>query len=101
MMGGAIFVSAAQSIFSNRLLQALSVRAPDIDSGKVLATGASELRENFSAAELPDILDSYMQGLKGAFALGIALAVVAVVTSFGPPVRSIKGRVVSEAVGAA
>ena len=92
-MGGAVFVSAAQSVFSNRLLQALSIDAPGIGPEKVLATGASELRDSFSTAELPGLLNSYMEGLRGAFALGIALAVAAVVMSLGPPVRPIKGRV--------
>lgn len=96
-----MFVSAAQSIFSNRLLQALSSHAPGVDREHVLTVGASELRGNFSSAELSGILESYMVGLKGAFALGVALAVAAVVTSFGPPIKTIKGKVKIEAAGAA
>lgn len=101
MIGGALFVSAAQSIFSNRLLRTLSTNVPGIDPAHILVVGASELRGSFSSAELPGILASYMVGLKGAFALGVALAVAAVVTSFGPPIKSIKGKVAAEATGAA
>lgn len=39
-----------------------------------MATGATQLREAFSAADLPGILIAYMDGLKVAFALAIALA---------------------------
>lgn len=99
MIGGAMFVSAAQCIFSNRLLQALSIHASEIDREHVLAVGASELRGSFSSTELPGILESYMVGLKGAFALGVALAVTAVIASFGPPVKTIKGKVKVGATG--
>lgn len=89
-MGGAILVSAGESILSNRLLQALAINVPELDPAEVLNVGASGLRKHFSPTVLPGITESYTVGLKGAFALGIAVAVAAVVTSFGPPVKSIK-----------
>ena len=92
MMGGAICVSAGESILSNRLLQALVTNVPELDPAEVLNIGASELRTHFSSTILPEIIKSYMVGLKGAFSLGIAVAVAAVVTSFGPPIKSIKGK---------
>lgn len=90
MMGGAIFVSAGESILSNQLLQALAINVPELDPAEVLNVGASGLRTRFSSTLLPGIIESYMVGLKGAFALGTAVAVAAVATSLGPPIKSIK-----------
>jgi hypothetical protein len=87
MTGGAIFVSIAQSIFSNLLLSSL---VTDVDPIKVLETGASELRQAFHGAQLDDVLNGYLAGLRGSFALGLALALAAVVLSVVPPIRSIK-----------
>lgn len=74
---------------------------PELNPADVLNAGASGLQSHFSSALLPGIMNSYMVGLKGAFALGIALAVAAVVTSFGPPIKSIKKKGMHAAVGAA
>ena len=101
MMGGAVFVSAGECILSNQLLRALAANVPELNPADVLNAGASGLRNHFSSAVLPGILNSYMVGLKAAFALGIALAVAAVVSSFGPPIKSIKKKGVHAGLGAA
>jgi MFS transporter, DHA2 family, glioxin efflux transporter len=96
-IGGALFVSAAESIFGNRLLQSVSTNAPGVDPILVLHTGASEIRTVFLGVDLPGVLSSYMLGLKGAWALGLALAAGAVVASFGPRRNRIRRKVASEA----
>ncbi|MCJ1439371.1 hypothetical protein MMC27_008763 [Xylographa pallens] len=98
MIGGAICVSAAQSVFSNRLLRSLPANAPSVNPTTVLNTGASDIRVVFAGQQLEGVLASYMIGLRSAFALGIACAVAATVTSWGPKVRSIHGKVKAEAV---
>ncbi len=80
-------MSIAQSIFSNLLLRSLET---EVDPMLVLETGASELRRVFSKEHLDDVLNGYMTGLRGSFALGIALAVGAFSLSFAPPMRNIK-----------
>lgn len=87
MTGGAIFVSIAQAIFSNLLLRSLTT---DVDPTEVLQTGASELRQTFHGTQLDDVLNGYLKGLKGAFALGTAIAVAAVIMSLVSPIRNIK-----------
>ncbi|RDL42232.1 uncharacterized protein BP5553_02211 [Venustampulla echinocandica] len=89
MMGGAVFVSVGQSIFTNLLLTNLP---PNVNPADILQTGASSLRERFRSEDLPGIHHAYLTGLKGTFALGIALAVAAVVASLGPPIRTVKNR---------
>ncbi len=73
-MGGAFFVSAANTAFTNRLISRVALTAPGVNPALVIATGATQLRGVFTAEELPGILIAYMDGLRLAFALGIATA---------------------------
>ena len=81
---GAVFISVAQVLFANKLLQEVKAHVKGVDPGLVVVTGATELRKVFSSTELPGILRSYMTGLKDAYALAIALGgvacIIAVVT---------------------
>ncbi|KAJ9602155.1 hypothetical protein H2200_013275 [Cladophialophora chaetospira] len=92
-IGGAVFISAAQSGFANKLLHQLPSKAPTVDAGKVLATGATDLRRVFDAAQIPGILDAYMEGLRVPFAIAVACAALTFVISFAPRWESIKGKV--------
>jgi hypothetical protein len=88
-MGGAYFVLAAQSLFSNRLLQRLAQIAPSMDAEKVLHTGASELRQVFSGGELASVVDAYMTGLKDVFAFAMAGAALTALFSLLIPFKRI------------
>lgn len=73
ILGGAFFVSAAQSAFSNKLISRLATTAPGLDPSRILAVGATDLRKAFPATQIPGILLAYMDGLKVAYALVVAL----------------------------
>ncbi|KEF63583.1 uncharacterized protein A1O9_01561 [Exophiala aquamarina CBS 119918] len=92
-VGGAVFISAAQAGFVNKTLKALAVKAPDINPGLVVATGATDLRKVFTEEQIPRILSAYMEGLKVPFAMCIAFAGVSFVIAFAPRWESIKGKV--------
>lgn len=92
-MGGAVMVSAVQSAFSNELVKSLVVKAPHVDPAKVIAIGATELRKFYQGAELQGIVDSYMDGVKVAFILCIALAGASVIFAMCMPWVSVKGKV--------
>jgi hypothetical protein len=77
MMGGTFFVSAAQSIFSNKLVKHLKVNVPEIDPNKVIGLGATNFRNSLPAAAIPGVLLSYMQSLQPVFILATTLAGVA------------------------
>ncbi|KAK7751747.1 hypothetical protein SLS62_006232 [Diatrype stigma] len=72
--GGAFTISSAQAAFINQMLAKLAESAPGIDGARVIATGAAQLREVFTSEELPGVLEAYMHGLKGAFAVSIGFA---------------------------
>jgi MFS family permease len=80
-ISGAIFVSVGQTLFANKLVEAVPKYAPGVDPAKVVATGATQLKDVFSATDLPGVIKAYMEGLKDAYALGIALAGCAVLAS--------------------
>ncbi|KAI9876565.1 MAG: hypothetical protein M1823_007254, partial [Watsoniomyces obsoletus] len=52
-IGGAIWISAAQAGFTNKLLQRLPITAPGVSPELVIITGATELRNVFTAEQLP------------------------------------------------
>ena len=88
-IGGSFFVAAGQTAFTNKLIGALPSHAPGVDAAKVVATGATELRKNFSAEELPGIIASYMIGIQSAFIIGIALVGASLFVALFAPWRKI------------
>ncbi|EXJ94025.1 hypothetical protein A1O1_02418 [Capronia coronata CBS 617.96] len=92
-IGGAIFISAAQAGFTNKMLKELPIRAPTVNPALVIATGATDLRRVFTPEQIPGIMSAYMQGLRVPFAICLACACVTFFISFAPRWESIKGRV--------
>lgn len=93
-LGGALFVAVAQTVFQNGVVRAAKELVPDIDPQLVLSTGATELREVLTKIgkqdELPEVLKTYMAGLKDAFRVSVGLASAAVLTSVFVEWKSIK-----------
>lgn len=89
-VGGAIWISAGQAGWANKMLKLIAEKVPDVSPGLVVATGASELRDVFTAEQLPGILDAYMEGIRVPIAIAIALACVSTVLAFAPRWEKIK-----------
>ncbi|KAK3369997.1 major facilitator superfamily domain-containing protein [Podospora didyma] len=81
-IGGAIFVSAAQSAFVNRMISKAAETVPDVNPLMILATGATQIRNAFTPEQVPGILIAYMAGLKLTFAITIAGIGFATILSF-------------------
>src|ERR1700712_4442639 len=81
MMGGTYFISAAQSIFANKLIGHLKVNVPEIDPKEVVGLGATQFRDALPSTAIPGVVLSYMQSLHIVFALATALAGVATLVS--------------------
>ena len=97
-MGGALFVSAGQVLYTNRLLARVPALVPGVSPALVLATGATELRKVFSAEEVPGVVRAYMDGLKLTFVLAVALAGVTLPVALFAKWRNIKPQVPGVAV---
>ncbi|KAK4229590.1 major facilitator superfamily domain-containing protein [Podospora fimiseda] len=89
-VGGAFSTSAGQAAFVNQLLKELPKTASSVDPHLVLGTGASELRNVFSSEVLPGVVEAYMVGIKGAFAVALAFAGVAFLFSLMVPAKRLE-----------
>lgn len=89
-MGGAFMVSAAQTAFTNQMMNKIREYSPQTDVAAVVATGVTEIRKVYQGAELTAILRSYSDGLQVAFAIMVALTGIATLCAFFLPWKSIK-----------
>jgi MFS transporter, DHA2 family, glioxin efflux transporter len=92
MMGGTYFISAAQSIFGNKLIHHLLVNVPEINPKFVVGLGATQFRDSFPSTVIPGVVLSYMQSLHIVFALATALAGAATVVSLAAKWEKIQVR---------
>lgn len=70
-VGGTLLIAAAQSGFVNQLVHKLANTALSVNPAQVTGTGATELHQVFSGAELDGVLRAYAWGIKVAFAITI------------------------------
>ncbi|KAK1145826.1 hypothetical protein N8T08_003772 [Aspergillus melleus] len=91
-LGGAIFVSVAQNVFSNQLRSGLVSLAPNVDSEKVIAAGATMLREAVDKADLPGVLQAYNDAITQTFYISVATAAIAFFVALPVQWISVKGR---------
>ncbi|KAF2015071.1 MFS general substrate transporter [Aaosphaeria arxii CBS 175.79] len=80
LLSGALAVAAAQSVFINRLLATASDRLPAVSRMTIISTGATDLGRVFTDDQMPAIRESYLDGLRAAWAMAIAFAGVALLT---------------------
>ncbi|KAF2496441.1 MFS gliotoxin efflux transporter glia [Lophium mytilinum] len=90
-ISGAYFVAVAQSLFANRMLQALKTFAPNINALTVISTGASEIQHAFKGGDLVAVRSAYMVGIKDVFAFSLAGSALTVLISFVIPFKKLPG----------
>lgn len=66
-LGGAIFISAANTLFNNDLVTSLHKFAPEVNAHDVIEAGAASNRKNIPAADLPSILWAYNHAITQTF----------------------------------
>jgi len=84
-LGGALWLSAAQSVFVNRLIITVPKMDPTVNPIRVVATGAGKIREVFSADELVGIIDAYIDGIRGTFILACTVSGLAMLLALFLP----------------
>ena len=89
MLGGAVFVSIGQNVFSNKLVKGLAGVA-NIDPAKVVATGATELRHVVNAADIQGVLQAYNGALVSVFQAALAMACLSIIGSLSMEWKSVK-----------
>lgn len=90
-MSGAYFVTAATTIWANRMLQQVAILAPEIPADLVLETGASDVANVWAGNDLSAVRESYMTGIKAVFAFSIAGAASTVLVALIIPKKRLPG----------
>ncbi|KAL1302086.1 hypothetical protein AAFC00_002524 [Neodothiora populina] len=97
-LGGALFISVAQNIFTNRLLTNLKAVVPGLDSSIVLATGATNLKTVIAQEYLPGVQTAYNEAITQCFYVAVALACLSSIGAGFMEWKSVKGKKIEMAV---
>ncbi|KAK9328781.1 major facilitator superfamily domain-containing protein [Lipomyces starkeyi] len=91
-LGGAIFLSLDQIVFSSGLRHYLPIYAPEVSPQVVIAAGATGIHRAVSAASLPGVLLAYSKSINQVMHLGTGAAGGALIFAFGMGWVNIKKR---------
>lgn len=93
-LGGALFVSIGQNVFSNKLVEGLAKYAPSVDPLSVLKIGATSLQSSpdVPAVDLPGVILAYNDALTNSFLVAAIMAAFTIIGSAAIEWRSVKGK---------
>ena len=100
-LGGAMSISIAQNIFSNTLIQQIPKYTTGIDPAKIIAAGATHIREVTPKSQLAGVLTAYNIAVTRSFILPITCAGLAFLCSLLFEWKSVKGKKLEIGGGAA
>ncbi|KAJ6544229.1 putative HC-toxin efflux carrier [Mycena capillaripes] len=98
-LGGALFVSVGQNVFTNKLKDGLASRVPSVDPATVLGAGATSLRTAVDASILPAVIAVYNDALVSAFYVSVAMAALSLIGALAIEWKSVKGKNIEMAMG--
>lgn len=91
-LGGALFVSIGQNVFTNKLVSGLAEYAPSIDPKIVLETGATSIQQTIEKSQLPGVTLAYNNALTRAFLVSAVMAASTIIGSAAIEWKSVKGK---------
>lgn len=91
-LGGSLFVSVGQSVFTNQLVKSLAAHVPSLNTLIVLASGATNLQKTLPVGDFAGVQLAYSEALTKAFLVTVALSVISVVGCALCPWKSVKGK---------
>lgn len=100
-LGGALFVSIGQNLFTNSLLSNLKSKAPTFPSDIVLRTGATNLKDavvRLNPTLLPNVLIAYNEALRQTFYVSLAIAALSLIGAAVVEWKSVKGKKIETAM---
>ncbi len=97
-LGGALFVSIAENVFTNKLVEYIMAYVPGLNPAIVLATGATSIQSTISPDQLPGVTLAYSDALTKTFLASAALAAISVIGSVFIEWKSVKGKKVEMAI---
>lgn len=90
--GGALFVSVAQNVFTNRLLTGLVEEAKGFDPNAILTLGATTLKSAVPTEFLPGVLVAYNSALTRTWYVSVAMACLSAIGAATLEWKSVKGK---------
>ncbi|KAF1360161.1 MFS general substrate transporter [Lizonia empirigonia] len=97
-LGGALFISVGQNVFTNQLIKNLHKVVPEIDSAFVLTVGATDLKNQIQAKFLPGVLSAYNLALTQTFYVSVAAGAISIVGAAFVEWKSMKGKKIEMAM---
>jgi hypothetical protein len=91
-IGGSVFLLVAENKFSNKLLHYLQNGVPTLNPALVLGTGATELRANVPAQNLPGVLIAYNSAISNTFSIAVTMGSLSILGALCMEWKSVKGR---------
>ncbi|KAH3986228.1 hypothetical protein HBH98_031360 [Parastagonospora nodorum] len=91
-LGGALFISVGQNVFTNQLIKNLGTLVPELDTKIVLAVGATELKNAIEEKFLPGVLTAYNLALTQTFYVSVATASMSILGAAFVEWKSMKGK---------
>lgn len=88
-LGGALFISIGQNIFSNKLAQGLT-GIGGLQPSSVVSVGATELRQFVPVDKLEMVLGAYNHALVGVFRGALAMSCLGILGSASMEWKSVK-----------
>lgn len=98
-LGGALFLSAGHSVFTNSLIDKVREYVPELDSQVILATGATNLR-SLPSEWIDGVILAYNDALALSFYVGAATASATIIGAVLVEWKSVKGKNIEMAGGA-
>ena len=90
-LGGALFISVAQNVFTNQLIQNLG-HVDNIDASVVRNAGATELKNVIAKQFLPEVLQAYNLSLMQTFYVSVATGAFSITGAAFVQWKSMKGK---------
>jgi MFS family permease len=90
-IGGAVFLSVAQNLFSSSLVTTLSGVA-GLDARVIINTGATDLRTTVPKNQIDMVIDAYSHSITQTFLVGAGLSACMMIGALSVKWRNIKGK---------
>jgi hypothetical protein len=91
-LGGALFISVGQNVFTNQLIKNLKTVVPDLNPAFVLTVGATELKHAIPEKFLAGVLSAYNSTLTQTFYVSVATASLSIIGAAFVEWKSMKGK---------
>ena len=98
LLGGSLFVSVGNNLFTNNLVKNLVKAIPDLNPQVVVNAGATNLKNAIDAASIPQVLIAYNAALVKTYQVSLVLACLSILGAVAIEWRSVKGKNIEAAV---